>query len=508
MRATSVVFLTALSGCMYATRDRLVVVDDRTEATRPGDETIDVRDGTQSTDDPCERDPLFAPTPTGPDADGDGLSDNDELEVYGTLPEVPDTDADGLKDGHEVTLETDPLLPDTDGDQLLDGIEWALCTDPLNPDTDGDGLGDGDEVFGNTDPLRPDTDGDGLSDGDEVAAGTNPGVGDSDDDGVSDGDEVGSGTDPLDNDSDDDGLSDGAEADAGSDPLNPDTDDDGLSDGDEGDLGTSPVLDDTDDDGIDDGPEVDIGTDPLNPDTDGDGVADGDEIRNETDPTSADTDEDGLTDGEEDDLGTDPNDPRDPGHETPAVDDEEGGGKAKWAVTTTEGCGACSTTGAITPLLPLALSALLASRRRRLLRVAGLPFGEGLAVSAAAGLTGCYEQQTTFSGTDAIPVITSAYARCYVDPGGPRWAFGATVSDEDGIDDVIAVEGLVADGAAEEVEPIALLELFELAGAPATWYRETGSPSLDCGYDSYVVEFTAFDHMVASDTVVVWAEGL
>ncbi len=513
MRATSVVFFTILSGCMYTTRDRLVVVDERTQATRPGEETIDVRDGTEPSDDgPCERESLAAPTPTGPDADGDGLSDNDEVEVYGTMPDVPDTDVDGLEDGFEVTLGTDPLVPDTDGDQLIDGIEWVLCTDPLNPDTDGDGLADGDEAFGPTDPLSPDTDGDGLSDGDEVASGTDPTVGDTDDDGVSDGDEVGDGTDPIDGDSDDDGLSDGSEADAGSDPLDPDTDDDGLTDGQEGDIGTSPVLDDTDDDGIDDGPEIDIGTDPLNPDTDGDGLTDGDEIRDETDPTTPDTDEDGLTDGEEDELGTDPNDPLDPPHEGPAAEDEEGqGGHAKWAVTTTEGCAACSTTGAIAPLLPLALSALLAARRRRGLRLVGLPSGKGLvglSVGAAVGLTGCYHQETTFSGTDAIPQITSAYARCYVDPGGPRWAFGVTVSDEDGITDVIAVEAAVGDGAAEVVDPIAVLELFEMPGAAETWYRETSSAPLDCGYDSYVVAFTAFDHIVASDTVVVWAEGL
>jgi hypothetical protein len=73
---------------------------------------------------------------------------------------------------------------DSDGDGLTDTDEDNVYgTDPLNPDTDGDGVGDGDEVtgdtnvnFGNepTDPLNPDSDGDGYTDGDEITVGTNP----------------------------------------------------------------------------------------------------------------------------------------------------------------------------------------------------------------------------------------------------------------------------------------------------------------------------------------------
>lgn len=36
------------------------------------------------------------------DTDGDGLSDDDEVDVYLTSPLIPDTDGDGLSDGHEV----------------------------------------------------------------------------------------------------------------------------------------------------------------------------------------------------------------------------------------------------------------------------------------------------------------------------------------------------------------------------------------------------------------------
>ncbi|MDZ7755657.1 OmpA family protein [Rhodohalobacter sp.] len=136
------------------------------------------------------------------DSDGDGLSDYDEIYVYGTSPLNADTDDDGLTDNDEVnTYGTDPLNMDSDEDGLSDGDEVnAYGTDPLSQDTDGDGLSDGDEVdeYG-TDPLDPDSDGDGLSDGDEVNEyGTDPLAPDSDGDGFTDGQEIEMGTDPVD----------------------------------------------------------------------------------------------------------------------------------------------------------------------------------------------------------------------------------------------------------------------------------------------------------------------
>jgi hypothetical protein len=91
------------------------------------------------------------------DEDGDGLTDADEVLVYGTDPCNADTDGDGLSDSEEILLVgTDPLNADTDGDGLSDGEEVLLIgTDPLNADTDGDGLSDGDEVNSGTDPLDP-----------------------------------------------------------------------------------------------------------------------------------------------------------------------------------------------------------------------------------------------------------------------------------------------------------------------------------------------------------------
>src|SRR5690606_35054501 len=45
------------------------------------------------------------------DSDGDGLSDADEENVYGTDPSNPDTDGDGFTDGEEVEAGSDPLDP-------------------------------------------------------------------------------------------------------------------------------------------------------------------------------------------------------------------------------------------------------------------------------------------------------------------------------------------------------------------------------------------------------------
>ena len=57
------------------------------------------------------------------DYDWDGLSDGDEILIYGTDPLIPDSDYDGLKDGVEINNGFDPLNPDTDGDGILDGDE-------------------------------------------------------------------------------------------------------------------------------------------------------------------------------------------------------------------------------------------------------------------------------------------------------------------------------------------------------------------------------------------------
>jgi hypothetical protein len=132
------------------------------------------------------------------DSDGDGLADDDEVNVYGTDPLKYDSNCNGLGDGVEVRMGTDPLptklsdgglgcgkvlqncdpSQDTDGDRLNDCEELLLGTDPCQSDTDGDSFTDLVEAFRGTDPLVPeatkDTDRDGYSNVQELADHTDP----------------------------------------------------------------------------------------------------------------------------------------------------------------------------------------------------------------------------------------------------------------------------------------------------------------------------------------------
>ncbi len=127
-------------------------------------------------------------------------------------PPPPDADADGLSDDQELAWGTDPKNPDSDGDGLPDGAELTAGTDPLIPDSDKDGASDGEEKSAGTNPKNPDSDGDGLSDGEELKTwGTNPNAGDSDSDGLLDGAETEAGLDPLSGDTDSDQVGDPVE---------------------------------------------------------------------------------------------------------------------------------------------------------------------------------------------------------------------------------------------------------------------------------------------------------
>lgn len=106
------------------------------------------------------------------DTDSDGLTDYQEYYFLGTDPLVydsitkgvsdadADSDDDGLSNIKEFELGTKPFNPDTDNDGLTDGDEVNIYgTDPLKYDTDDDGISDGDEVALGTDSLSPTTDG-------------------------------------------------------------------------------------------------------------------------------------------------------------------------------------------------------------------------------------------------------------------------------------------------------------------------------------------------------------
>lgn len=313
------------------------------------------------------------------DTDGDGLSDEEEINGGLTLPTNPDSDGDGLNDYAEVRrvipcrggipypdgYDSNPTNQDNDDDGQADGYDTdgdglndyeELCnpyvTNPDDEDTDDDDVSDFDEIRGYdtqtyvngqnpphiafTDPTNPDHDGDGLEDGAERDGNppsgyrTYPDSRDTDGDGLQDGYEISSPYDisPTERDSDSDGLSDQSEI------LD---DGNGRLDNPRGDA--NPEIKNTDGPeneqvlegllcNLTDGEERNFwGTSPSHLDTDDDGLSDCEEIRGyPTDPIDPDSDNDGYQDGEEVDAYCDPMDPSETPAGGPCDEDLDGDG--------------------------------------------------------------------------------------------------------------------------------------------------------------------------------------
>jgi len=262
------------------------------------------------------------------DDDGDGLTNYQELAIYGTRPDLPDTDGDDLTDAYEVGIGRYSLVTGgftwgqakTDAESrggylgtFTSQEEWDIALASLGPNAlDGitgawigatDAAEEGVWTWITGEPFsfelwasgQPDDFNN--SDVAEVSGGFGASLGEWFDTGAGvfrEGYilETDYSTDPTIADGDGDGLNDGQERTAGSNPFLADTDGDGLTDGQEVNLTlTDPALGDTDANGTPDGEEDldsdgldnlaevnDHGTDPRKADTDGDGVNDGDEV--------------------------------------------------------------------------------------------------------------------------------------------------------------------------------------------------------------------------------------
>jgi hypothetical protein len=140
-----------------------IVIHAEEDENDPAGESFGARIACGVLSEPVATEPVATEAPAAVvDTDEDGLTDDDEVNVYGTDPELFDTDGDGIGDGDEVDAGTDPLVAeavevvDTDEDGLSDDDEVNVYgTDPEVFDTDGDEVGDGDEVDAGTDPLDP-----------------------------------------------------------------------------------------------------------------------------------------------------------------------------------------------------------------------------------------------------------------------------------------------------------------------------------------------------------------
>ncbi|PIN68549.1 hypothetical protein COV93_09035 [Candidatus Woesearchaeota archaeon CG11_big_fil_rev_8_21_14_0_20_43_8] len=89
------------------------------------DDLVEIQAGTDPTDATSVPTGLGSTSPllVGNDSDGDGLSDSDEINIYGTNPNLKDTDGDSIDDGTEIQLGLNPLVADAAGGSTT---SWLL----------------------------------------------------------------------------------------------------------------------------------------------------------------------------------------------------------------------------------------------------------------------------------------------------------------------------------------------------------------------------------------------
>ena len=106
---------------------------------------------------------IATPISAATDTDNDGLTDDEEINIYATDPKLADTDGDSFDDKTEIEHGYSPRFfdkklteVDSDNDYLPDAWELALGTGLMEPDSDGDKYLDGTEVRAGFDPLNSD----------------------------------------------------------------------------------------------------------------------------------------------------------------------------------------------------------------------------------------------------------------------------------------------------------------------------------------------------------------
>ena len=167
--------ITDTNGNGVSDANEALAADTDGDGTPDATDTDDDNDGVNDSDEALAgTDPLDAETTDGTpdgsiDSDGDGIDNGTESDE--TLSVFTDTTpADGNPD---ITTDLNSSGTDSDGDGVSDDDEVNNGTDPNNPDTDGDGKNDGAEGTTDTDgdgvidaleSIITDTDGDGVTD--------------------------------------------------------------------------------------------------------------------------------------------------------------------------------------------------------------------------------------------------------------------------------------------------------------------------------------------------------